>query len=186
MSDRSSNGSTFWFEVPLTKAAGDIQGQRSDLNGARVLLLSTDAWQLSAGLLAAGLAGTALGLRAAGRRLRVTTYRPHPWRRRETLVAASGVLASVVVLGLGWLDPATLPPALAAILDPAALAPTTNPLVWPSLSLPMLVVVGLVLAPLPLTRTRLREQTESTRNDTRVRSLRPRVEAEPERELAWR
>ncbi len=35
-------GSTFWFEVPLTKAAGDIQGQRSDLNGARVLLLSTD------------------------------------------------------------------------------------------------------------------------------------------------
>jgi signal transduction histidine kinase/CheY-like chemotaxis protein/HPt (histidine-containing phosphotransfer) domain-containing protein len=36
-------GSTFWFEVPLTKAAGDIQGQRSDLNGARVLLLSTDA-----------------------------------------------------------------------------------------------------------------------------------------------
>ncbi|KFN45505.1 ATP-binding protein, partial [Arenimonas metalli] len=36
-------GSTFWFEVPLTKAAGDIQGQRSDLNGARVLLLSTEA-----------------------------------------------------------------------------------------------------------------------------------------------
>jgi signal transduction histidine kinase/DNA-binding response OmpR family regulator/HPt (histidine-containing phosphotransfer) domain-containing protein len=36
-------GSTFWFEIPLTKAAGDIQGQRSDLNGARVLLLSTDA-----------------------------------------------------------------------------------------------------------------------------------------------
>ena len=36
-------GSTFWFEVPLTKAAGDIQGQRSDLNGARVLVLSTDA-----------------------------------------------------------------------------------------------------------------------------------------------
>ncbi len=35
-------GSTFWFEIPLTKAAGDIQGQRSDLNGARVLLLSTD------------------------------------------------------------------------------------------------------------------------------------------------
>ena len=36
-------GSTFWFEIPLTKAAGDIQGQRSDLNGARLLLLSTDA-----------------------------------------------------------------------------------------------------------------------------------------------
>ncbi len=36
-------GSTFWFEVPLLKAAGDIQGTRSDLNGARILLLSTDA-----------------------------------------------------------------------------------------------------------------------------------------------
>lgn len=36
-------GSTFWFEVPMLKAAGDIQGQRSDLNGARILLLSTDA-----------------------------------------------------------------------------------------------------------------------------------------------
>ncbi|KFN49221.1 hypothetical protein P873_12255, partial [Arenimonas composti TR7-09 = DSM 18010] len=36
-------GSTFWFEIPLLKAAGDVQGQRSDLNGARVLLLSTDA-----------------------------------------------------------------------------------------------------------------------------------------------
>jgi signal transduction histidine kinase/CheY-like chemotaxis protein/HPt (histidine-containing phosphotransfer) domain-containing protein len=36
-------GSTFWFEVPLLKAAGDIQGARSDLNGARILLLSTDA-----------------------------------------------------------------------------------------------------------------------------------------------
>ena len=35
-------GSTFWFEIPLLKAAGDIQGQRTDLNGARVLLLSTD------------------------------------------------------------------------------------------------------------------------------------------------
>jgi len=35
-------GSTFWFQVPLLKAAGDIQGQRTDLNGARVLLLSTD------------------------------------------------------------------------------------------------------------------------------------------------
>ena len=36
-------GSTFWFEVPLLKATGDIQGQRVDLNGARILLLSTDA-----------------------------------------------------------------------------------------------------------------------------------------------
>ncbi len=35
-------GTTFWFEIPLLKAVGDTQGHRADLNGARVLLLSTD------------------------------------------------------------------------------------------------------------------------------------------------
>ncbi|MGH8030268.1 MAG: ATP-binding protein, partial [Arenimonas sp.] len=39
----AGRGSNFWFEVPLLKAAGDIQGQRVDLNGARVLLLTNDA-----------------------------------------------------------------------------------------------------------------------------------------------
>jgi signal transduction histidine kinase/DNA-binding response OmpR family regulator/HPt (histidine-containing phosphotransfer) domain-containing protein len=38
-----NRGSTFWINVPMLKASGDIQGQRSDLNGARILLLSTDA-----------------------------------------------------------------------------------------------------------------------------------------------
>ncbi len=36
-------GSTFWFEVPLLKAAGDMQGQRADINGGRILLLTADA-----------------------------------------------------------------------------------------------------------------------------------------------
>jgi signal transduction histidine kinase/DNA-binding response OmpR family regulator/HPt (histidine-containing phosphotransfer) domain-containing protein len=35
-------GATFWFEIPLLKAVGDMQGQRADLNGARLLLLSND------------------------------------------------------------------------------------------------------------------------------------------------
>ena len=35
-------GTTFWFEIPLLKAVGDMQGHRADLNGARVLLLSND------------------------------------------------------------------------------------------------------------------------------------------------
>jgi signal transduction histidine kinase/DNA-binding response OmpR family regulator/HPt (histidine-containing phosphotransfer) domain-containing protein len=39
----AGRGSTFWFDIPMMKAAGDIQGQRTDLNGARILLLSTDA-----------------------------------------------------------------------------------------------------------------------------------------------
>lgn len=140
------------------------------------LLLSTSWWQPALGLLVAGVTVAGFGLRAAGRRLRVTTYRPQPWRGRDTLVAATGVLAAVLVLGLGWLDPTTLSPALAAILDPAALAPTTDPLAWPQLTLPMFVVIGLVLAPVPLTRARKVAETASTRNDTRVRSLRPRVE----------
>ncbi len=148
------------------------------------LLLSTDFWQVGSGLLVAGLAVGGVGLRAAGRRLRVTSYRPDPWRTRETLVAATGVLAAGVVLGLGWLDPDALSPLLASLLSPAALAPTTNPLVWPELSLPMLVVLALVLAPIPLTRPQRRTQVASTRNDTRVRSLRPH--AALDREPAWR
>ena len=147
------------------------------------LLLSGDFWQLACSLLAGGLIGAGLGLRAAGARLRVTVYRPLPWRRTETLVAASGLLTAVVVLGLGWLDPDALGPALLALLDPAALAPTTDPLVWPALSGPMLLVIGLVLAPLPLTRARRPATVASSRNDTRVRSLRARA-AEPE--PTWR
>ncbi len=36
-------GSIFWFEIPLLKAQGDIQNGRSDLNGARLMMLSNDA-----------------------------------------------------------------------------------------------------------------------------------------------
>lgn len=38
----AGRGSTFWIDVPLLKAPGDMQAQRPDLNGARVLLLSND------------------------------------------------------------------------------------------------------------------------------------------------
>lgn len=147
------------------------------------LLLSTDYWQLAGWLLVGGLIGAGLGLRAAGAWLRVTTYRPVPWRLTETLVATSGVLAAALVLGLGWLDPDALNPAVAALLDPLALLPSTDPLEWPRVTAPMIVVVGLVLAPLPLTRPRHVRTVESTRNDTRVRLLR----AQPsEPEPTWR
>jgi len=140
------------------------------------LLLSTDYWQVSCLLLVAGLVGSAIGLRLAGRRLQVTSYRPHPWRGRDALIAASGVLAAMIVLVLSWLNPDLLGPTLNSLLDPAALFPTTDPLSWPELSLPMLVIIGLVLAPIPLSRPRASVQTESVRNDTRVRSLRPERE----------
>ena len=132
------------------------------------LLLSTSAWQLACSLLLAGLAGTALGLHRAGRALRVTAHRPDPWGGRETLVAATGVAAAVLVLALGWVDPAAA----------SALHPSTDPLEWPDLTVPMFIVVGLVLAPLPLTRTRRPRAVASLRNDARVRSLRPQVEPE--------
>ena len=147
------------------------------------LLLGSTYWQVALWLMVLGMVGAGIGLKAAGARLKVTTYRPHPWRSTETLVALSGVLCAVIVLGLGWLDPNALSPALAALLDPLALSPTTNPLVWPTVSAPMLLVIALVLAPLPLTRQRRATAVESTRNDTRVRLLRPRT-SEPE--PTWR
>lgn len=149
------------------------------------LLLSTSQAGLALVLLAGGIVGVGLGLRAAGRRLRVTAYRPLPWGARETLVAGSGVAAAAVVLGLGWLDPAALSPTLAAVLAPDALVPGTNPLVWPEVTAPMVAVLALVLAPLPLTAARRPDEVASTRNDTRVRSLRPR-RTEPEAELVLR
>ena len=38
----AGRGSTFWVDLPLLKAPGDMHALRPDLNGARVLLLSND------------------------------------------------------------------------------------------------------------------------------------------------
>jgi len=138
------------------------------------LMLATDYRWLAAALMVAGVAGTGLGLRRAGARLAVTSYRPHPWQWRETLVAGCGVVAMLVVLGIGGLDPDQLGPALAAVLDPLAFFPSTNPLAWPQLNGWMLAVVALVLAPIPLTRTGLQRIPDAARTDVAVRSPRPR------------
>ena len=138
------------------------------------LMLATDYRWLAAALMVAGVAGTGLGLRRAGARLAVTSYRPHPWQWRETLVAGCGVVAMLVVLGIGGLDPDQLGPALAAVLDPLAFFPSTNPLAWPQLNGWMLAVVALVLAPIPLTRTGLQRIPDAARPDVAVRSPRPR------------
>lgn len=124
------------------------------------LLLSTDARWLATALLVIGIAGSAWGLRRAGARLAVTRYRPHPWTWRASAVAAAGVLSAAVVL-------------TSSRLQPLAFNPTTNPLVWPDLTWPMLVVVALVLAPLPLTRSRRPAAVVPVRADHRVRSPRP-------------
>lgn len=129
------------------------------------LLLSTSWWLPASGLLVAGLFGTAWGFRRAGRALRVTAHRPEPWGWRETLVAGSGLGAAVLVLASGWLDPAG-----------AGLHPSTDPLQWPDLTIAMLVVAALTLAPLLFTRPRALQTITSVRHDTRVRSLRPQRE----------
>jgi energy-coupling factor transport system permease protein len=141
------------------------------------LMLSTDHRWPAGALLATGVAGTGLGLRLAGSRLAVTRYRPHAWGLRENLVAGCGVLAMVIVVGIGGLDPDQLGPALAAVLDPLAFNPTTDPLVWPQLNGWMLAVVLLVLAPIPLTRTGLERIPDAARTDVAVRSPRPRRRA---------
>lgn len=123
------------------------------------LLLSTEFWELALALLALGGIGAAWGLRLAGRRLAVTSYRPHPWTLVATGVAACGVAAALAV----WIG---------AGMDPDAFAPTTDPLVWPTLTWPMLLVVALVLAPLPLTHPRPPAVVVAVRHDTRLRSLR--------------
>lgn len=156
-------------ELPVRGSLILLLGSAMVATGGVFLLLSTRWWELALGLLGIGGIGAAWGLRLAGRRLSVTTYRPHPWTLRASLVVLCGIGAAVVV----WLGAAT---------DPEAFAPTTDPLIWPQLTWPMLAVIALVLAPLPLTRQRPPAVVHSSRNDTRVRSLRqfgnPAVEVE--------
>jgi energy-coupling factor transport system permease protein len=74
------------------------------------------------------------GLRLGGRRVRRTRYRPDPWAAAEWWTTGCGVIAALTMLA-------------AAHFDPAALAPSTAPAVWPTL--PVLPALGLLLAALP-------------------------------------
>lgn len=93
--------------------------------------------------LAAGASGVVIGLRATGRRLAVTRYRPDPWAPRDSALLAAGALALATAAAAGG-------PAFPALF--AALHPSTDPLVWPDLHPAMLPVLAGALAPLALTR----------------------------------
>jgi energy-coupling factor transport system permease protein len=83
------------------------------------------------------LAGTALavgGLRAAGRGVRRTRYRPDPWRAAEWLVAGTGLAAAALTV-------------LAGRVQPDLLLPPAQPLAWPVL--PALAAAGVLLALVP-------------------------------------
>ena len=88
--------------------------------------------------LVVGTVGVVAGLRAAGRSLAVTRYRPDVWARRDSLLVGAGAaaLASTLVTGL---------------VAPGALNPTTVPLSWPPFHAAMLVVLAGAAAPLVLT-----------------------------------
>ena len=101
-------------------------------------MLATSWLWASVGCLLAGMAGTVFGLRRAGRAQAVTRFRVQPWRWRETAVLGCGVVA----LGVG---------VALAVLTPAALVPSTNPLVWPELSVGMLLIVAVASVPIALT-----------------------------------
>ncbi|MFV0406855.1 MAG: energy-coupling factor transporter transmembrane component T [Propioniciclava sp.] len=99
-------------------------------------------WALPA--LTLGLVGSIAGLRAAGRGLRVTRYRPQPWRRADTGVIVAGLIAfgTAVLANVGGMTAAGL-----------AWHPPTDPLTWPTLHPWMLAVLGGGLAPVALIPT---------------------------------
>ncbi len=85
-------------------------------------------------LLAAGAALATVGLWLGGRRATRSRYRPDRWGAQEWLVGGAGLVAAATAL-------------VGAALSPEALAPSTSPLVVPTL--PVVPVLGLLVALLP-------------------------------------
>jgi len=106
--------------------------------GSYGLLDPTVDTRLGLPVLAAGTALAAGGLALGGRRCVRSRYRPDPWALPELLTAGTGVLAGAAFIAVG-------------ALDPAALAPSTAPLVVPPV--PLLALAGGVLALLPAIAT---------------------------------
>jgi len=102
--------------------------------GAYGVLDETVAPILGLPMLLAGAAAAIAGFAIGGRRLDRTTYRPDPWTVTETVVAATGVAAAVLMIAAGLADPASLQPSLV-------------PLTWPGLA--PLATLGILIAGLP-------------------------------------
>lgn len=84
--------------------------------------------------LAVGLGFGAVGLAVGNRRIKVTTYRPAPWRRPEWVVTACGA-----AVGMGLIA--------VARLHAADLNPSANLLHWPVLPVAAFAIVLLGLLP---------------------------------------
>ena len=97
------------------------------------LLDSTAPAVVGLPMLVLGLGLSAIGMRVGGRSVQRSVYRPDPWALPEWLVAASGVVAAVLVVQ--------------TTRAPGTLVLPVEPLAAPAL--PMLAVVGILAAALP-------------------------------------
>ena len=98
------------------------------------LLDSTAPAVVGLPMLVLGLGLSAIGMRVGGRSVQRSVYRPDPWALPEWLVAASGVVAAVLVV-------------VQTTRAPGTLVLPVEPLAAPAL--PMLAVVGILAAALP-------------------------------------
>jgi energy-coupling factor transport system permease protein len=134
--------------------------------GAYGLLDSSVAAPVGLPALAAG-AGLCLGgLVLGGRRVRRSRYRPDPWRWAEWGVVLCGLVPAVVLL-TGLATPS------------AALHPSTQPLVWPTLPLApavAILIAGLaaVVSPPPLRSAVLAVAPPASRADPDTDTAAPR------------
>lgn len=86
------------------------------------------------GVVVLGCAGIAASMVIAARRNPRTRYRPDHWHLADILTVASGVGTSISFV-------------IAGAIDPAGMATSTEPPVWPSV--PLVALVGIALASLP-------------------------------------
>ncbi len=95
-------GSTFWFEAPLLKVAGDMPSQQEDLHGGRVLLITTDArlrMRLTMLLPNWGLRVTAVeNTHDALERLRLAHAQGEPWTFSVVLADLSSIRSTALSL----------------------------------------------------------------------------------------
>jgi signal transduction histidine kinase/CheY-like chemotaxis protein/HPt (histidine-containing phosphotransfer) domain-containing protein len=96
------SGSTFWFEVPLLKAQGDMPSHQEDLHGGRVLLITTDArlrMRLTMLLPNWGLRITAVeNTHDALERLRQAHAQGEPWTFSVVLADLSSIRSTALSL----------------------------------------------------------------------------------------
>ncbi|GAB3594972.1 CbiQ family ECF transporter T component [Angustibacter peucedani] len=117
-----------------TTSALVLTGLLGGCVGTYGLLDTSSPAALGVPVLLAGLALACAGLVLGGRRVERSTYRPDPWRAPEWATAACGVVAAATLLVSARTDPE------GAVLPLSPLGPP---------SLPLLAVVGLLVAALP-------------------------------------